>query len=122
MSSAFGYSFPIGSTVVAKDDPSRKGTVVSNQLSDSDYVAVEWKNGDLEKVYALDIKVYTSTMEADYRKIKEKVDEATKLLTEAGELANSHDTTISSLNCELDLNRLYEVMNGDGWYNSSRNC
>lgn len=113
--------FEVGAAIITIND-TYTGKIIGNNLTDGDQVvAVEWANGNLEKVNINDIKKVNVELEVDYALIKEKVAHAAMLLGESNDLAKKYHTDLSSMN-EINCYGLFRALSDAGWSTSSMSC
>jgi hypothetical protein len=117
--------FEAGMKVIARHadwDPPRKATVIGRSVSEPDMIAVEWEDGELDRVAFDCLEAYDESFEKDFEQIKAKLEQATELLSEARDIAEKRGTTIRNLSYDYDLDTslLKEIAMDVGW--SSSNC
>lgn len=121
--------FEVGALVKSYDEPTKRGTVIGNQLSDGDQVvAIEWEDGSLTKSNIDDLKVINSALEAEYAAVQLKLDQAAKLMKEANAILRSHGVSLRDAEYDdegeelIDTSALFAEIRGAGWSTSSMNC
>jgi hypothetical protein len=111
----------VGTSVHHRLDKTVIGTIIGNKLSDGDeVVAVEWANGDLQKVNVNDLE--DRSLEFAYEQIQKKMSEAAAALDAARILATANHTSLYSLNDELNFSDFFEALDSAGWSTSSMFC
>jgi hypothetical protein len=119
-------SFPVGCRVRDSVDPATKGTVIGHPLKNTELVAVEWDNGELQKVSTTsgEIILVNTALEADFNKIAEKIKEASAAINEANLLAKKNKTDLNTLHYdgEVDCRDMFSALDNAGWSASSMRC
>lgn len=111
-----------GTRVRDCEDHSNKGIVIGKSHSEPDMIAVEWDDETLERVYEDTIEEYDDQMEKDFELIKEKMQNAIRLMQESNKLAAAHGYTVSEKYYDLGLSGLSDAMDDAGWNSSSMSC
>jgi hypothetical protein len=112
----------IGSRVKLLADPSVRGEVVG--FTKSKALVVELEDGTLEQGDQYSFVVINDELEQEFKKIVEKINQATDLLAEANRLANFHNTTLQELyiDGEFDVYPFFKQLDLGGWQTSSMQC
>lgn len=128
---AVAKDFAVDSTIQAKTNKARKGTVLGNNLKDGNQVlAVEWDDGSIGKVNANDVEVSLS-IEEEFNLFRDEVNDklarAAKLIREAGALADSKGKELLDSDPDdgdglFDTYQIEQAMSAAGWNTSSWHC
>lgn len=117
----------IGSRVRMVADVDHKGTVIGNKLPSGDEVlAIEWDNGELDRVNVHDVELYDAQIEKDFEQVQKEIELAAEALGRANALCSKHKTDLSSAiyndDYHITIRSLFQELNGAGWSTSSMNC
>ena len=104
--------FKVGDLAFHKS-PVMKGKVIADTLANNDYVAVEWQDGNVEKVHRNRLCPPDNALEEDFSLIIKNIHQASVLVNEAHELAGKHGVKINDV-CDVQ-----DLIDTVGW-NSSK--
>lgn len=115
--------FAVGSRV-RDEDNTQKGTVIGHSAKEAEIVAVEWDDGELEKVDYNCLVLVDTALEADFEKIEAAMSQAAAKLNEAQALAAKHGKDLYNLHYEGDLSfsEMFHALDNAGWSSSSMRC
>jgi len=122
--------FPVDSKVILTTNRGRQGIVVSNKLRDPNMVAVDWDDGELNKVN-VDYLLTVTDLEEEFKLLVQRVDAklelAASLILEAADLAKSQEKELISgygyeSHSDFNTRVLENAMDKAGWSTSSWYC
>jgi len=107
----------------------RTGLVIGRSAIAEDMIAVEWDEGDLERIHENDLLTEQDMkMELEFKAVNEKLQQAAILLREAAKSAEKFGKSLEEYDYNTDeryfpaIRDLMRAMDDAGWRTSSMNC